>query len=143
VKKRQRFLGLYLLVMGAAQVFLYLWMVIHSDSSLFYYDPRIAIFFIESIIAGEEFARTGFLRWFTVAVPLIFGMRFLMGQNSRMYLTIEVILSLPFVIFSSFVLLANMSPSHGFSIRELTLPIVVFLLFSAVPTALAIQLRRF
>ena len=142
--KSQRLLGIYVLVMGLLQLSLYCYMVARpAVSSLFYFDPRIGLFLVETATSGHEPTSPGLIRW-TSAVVLIF-VGALMGRGFRRpvtYVVLEFVLAAPSVFFFLMVLWANLGPSHGFSIGELIVPVPILALFSGVPLLWAFRLRR-
>jgi len=54
------------------------------------------------------------------------------------YVIAETIMATPNVLFFAWIMIANPSSAHGFSVGELLFPIVVFSITSAVPIWLAI-----
>lgn len=108
----------------------------------FYLDPRIgwcALF--GNTIQGE--------RVYTLArfiFPACTGAAaFLMrrwGPGLCVYLVLELLLSLPTLVFFALVLKVSMSPAHGFSVGELPLPVISFLGNCAVPFGLGLSVHR-
>jgi hypothetical protein len=141
---RTRALGTYVVVGGILQALLYLLLSIsRSHKWLFYFDPRIGIFFLESVWRGPEQIIPGIVRWLTVGWLLTIGGLLLMGRNLIWaYIISEIILSLPNVVFFVAIVIANLSPAHGFSVGELFLPLLVMIAFSIIPFALAFRKRR-
>ncbi len=141
---RTRVLGTYVVVGGILQALLYLALSIsRSHEGLFYFDPRIGIFFLETGWRGSEEIIPGIVRWLTVGWLLTIGGLLLTGRNLILaYIISEIILSLPNVFFFVAIVLANLSPAHGFSVGELFLPILVMIAFSIIPLTLAFRTRR-
>ena len=54
-------------------------------------------------------------------------------RKLKAYMSVESALAAPSVAFFFLVLYQNLSPAHGFSIRELTIPLTVLLFVTAVP----------
>ena len=142
---RYKILGTYLLVAGILQACLYLALSVSPSLDwLFYFDPRIGIFFIESAWRGaDETVVPSVLRWLTVGWILLLAALFLYGRPLiKTYVISEVVLLLPSVLFFIGIIFANLSPAHGFSVGELLFPVPVAIMFSAVPLGLAFWSRR-
>jgi len=60
----------------------------------------------------------------------------------KIYVIVELLLAAPSAVFFILVLSANLSPAHGFSVRELIIPVSVFAVFTSVPLSVAIALLR-
>ena len=92
---------------------------------------------------GAEPTIPGVERWLTVVWLLVIGGLLLTGRRLVwLYVVSEIILSLPNVLFFVLIVLANLSPAHGFSVGELFLPIMVTLAFSLIPLVIASWARR-
>jgi len=90
---------------------------------LFYFDPRLGLFFVESGIRGEQ-PPPGIFGWVSAAWVLALGLLLLTGRPLiRAYVISEVALSAPNLLFVFMVAWANMSPAHGFSVGELFVPV--------------------
>jgi hypothetical protein len=143
--RRKKILGAYLLVGGILQACLYLALSFSPKLDwLFYFDPRIGIFFFESSWKGAEQTVTpSFLRWFTVGWILLLAVLFLSGRALiKTYIISEIVLLLPSILFFIGIVWANLSPAHGFSVGELLFPVLVTMIFSFVPLGLAFWSRR-
>jgi hypothetical protein len=138
---RTRILGVYLIVAGLLQAVLYVLLSISKTHDwLFYFDPRIGIFFLESMWKGGEPTIPGVERWLTVVWLLAIGVVLITGRQLLwFYIVPEILFSLPTVLFFVFIVLANLSPSHGFSVGELFLPILVTVAFSLIPLVIAFR----
>ena len=136
-------LAAYLGALAVGQLGLYVRWVATPDSLCFYLDPRIGLFVLETMLRGHEPVGPSRLEW-AVAVWLAVASALVAATSwgARIYLLAEIILALPSAVFFVVVVLANMSPAHGFSVRELTLPVPVFLLFSVVPAVVAYRTWR-
>ena len=145
MNRRTKTLGLYLLMASVLQICLYLALSISTDKidGLFYFDPRLGIFFLESSLRGAERVTPGFFQWLSAGWILLVGLMLLFGRPLvRTYVVSEIILSLPSVVFFLMVLWVNMSPAHGFSAGELLFPLMVMIAFSVVPLLLAFRTRK-
>ena len=82
--KRTTILGVYVLAAGLLQVYFYLVMAMSKDEEgwLFYFDPRIGIFFLESIIREKEQIAPGVFRWLSAAWISIIGVVLVLGRLS-------------------------------------------------------------
>ena len=122
-----------------AQVLLYLVALILQDRAvwLFYLDPRIGLFMLESAIRQRE-VFPGVLSWMSVILLGVVGLPSV-GNPSRvrLYLIAEAILALPTFLFIVAVIAANIGPAHGFSVGELLVPVPVFLAVSVFPFCVA------
>jgi hypothetical protein len=142
--KRVKILGAYLTVACALQICLYLAMSISAERYewLFYFDPRLGLFFVESGIRGAEQPSPGIFGWVSAAWVLALGLLLLSGRPLiRAYVISEVALSAPNLLFVFAVAWANLSPAHGFSVGELFVPVGVMIIFSVVPLILAFRAR--
>ena len=140
---RVKFLGIYLVVICALQICLYLALSVVSEENLwlFYFDPRIGIFFLETVFRGAEQIVPGIFRWLSVVWILALGVFMVSGRPLiKTYIASEIVLALPSLLFSLVIVVGNLSPAHGFSVRELFTPILVMIFFSLVPLGLAFWL---
>jgi hypothetical protein len=143
--RRIKTLGLYLMVGAILQICLYLALSLSSDAAdwLFYFDPRMGIFFIESGLRGAELVVPGIFQWLSAVWILLLGLMLIRGRPLvKTYIVSEIILSLPNVFFSLVIVWANLSPAHGFSVGELLFPLIIMVAFSVVPLVLAFRTRR-
>jgi hypothetical protein len=58
------------------------------------------------------------------------------------YLFVEALFALPTIMFFVMVLIANISPAHGFSVDELVWPSVVFVICSVIPYWLGLKAQQ-
>jgi len=143
--QRTKILSLYLLGAALVQIGGYVALTLTPEKlgALFYFDPRIGLFFIESGIRGAELKVPGILQWLSASWLLVISFFLLSGRSIlKTYLVSEVVASLPNLFFFVVVVLANLKPAHGFSIGELFLPVVVMILFTILPLILAVLLWR-
>ena len=145
---RTRILGAYVLVAGILQTVLYLFLSISRDHNWLnyfavYLDPRIGIFFLEAGWRGTEQIIPGIARWLTAGWLLTLGGLLFTGRKVVwFYIISEIALSLPNVFFFVVIVLANLSPAHGFSVGKLFVPILVMTAFSIIPLVLAFWSRK-
>ncbi len=130
----RKLFGLWITALGVAQFALY---VAGGDRplELFYFDPRIGIYALaEGLGLGHEWPAP--LQWVVAVWQLVIGAAVLLGlAGLKIYRIAELALAAPSLLFFAGVFLVNMSPSHGFSIRELPVPCAVFGVFSVMPLA--------
>ncbi len=140
---RVKFLGIYLTAICSLQICLYL-IISYNPKDLgvlFYFDPRIGIFFLETVLRGSGEVAPGILRWlsavwiFALGLFLFFGRPFL-----KTYIISEIIFTLPSFLFCLVIMAANLSAAHGFSVGELLITILILIVFSLAPLALAVWL---
>jgi hypothetical protein len=141
---RVKTLGYYLLAVCVLQIAVYLVLSFSAEADwLIYFDPRLGLFYFESGLRGKEIVAPTFLRW--VSVFWIFGLAVLMLSGVRLvktYIVSELVLCLANVLFVAAIVWANLSPAHGFSIAELSVPLMVMLVCDAVPLGLAVWAQR-
>lgn len=145
MKIRTQPLSLYLFLVSLLQICLYATWSFSPENfiALFYFDPRIGLFFIETWIRGVELRVPGILQWLSAFWLLLISILLSIGQPIfKTYVITEVILFVPNLFFFVVVVLANQSPAHGFSIGELFLPVLVSGVFSVVPLLLALRKWR-
>jgi hypothetical protein len=142
--RRTKILGAYLLVASILQTCLYLALSISAEKYdwLFYFDPRIGIFFLESGFRGAEQVTPNIFRWLSAVWILALGISQFSGRPLiKAYIISEIVLTLPNLLFVFAIVWANLSPAHGFSIGELFFPVLVMTAFSVVPLGLAFGAR--
>jgi len=101
------------------------------------------MFFIESGLRGAELKIPGILQWLSAIWLLFIAIVLLRGRQAlNAYIISEIIASIPNLLFFIMVLLANLSPAHGFSVGELLFPVSVMLLFSIIPMSVAFIVWR-
>jgi hypothetical protein len=141
--ERAKILGVYLIAICSLQICLYLALSVAAEKYLwlFYFDPRIGVFFLETIIRGSEQVVPGIFRWLSAVWILALGVFLFSGRPLiKTYVFSEIILFLPSLLFSLFIAAANLGPTHGFSVGELFIPILVMIVFSIIPLGLAFWL---
>ena len=141
--------GIYLLGISLLQICLYLLMSKASAASwLFYLDPRISLFFLETSVRGTEQEAPSLLRWsssawiFMISLLLLLGRPVLRIYALRAYIVSELLLLIPSVIFFLIIILSSLSPAHGFSVGELLLPTLIVVVFSIIPLWLASRAEK-
>lgn len=140
--KRVRALAAWLAILASLQLVLYLWWSLYNDMDLFYFDPRIGLFAVMDFV-GVRSETPLAPQWLSALwLALLSGAMWFKPAALRVYLITEFVLALPSLLFFGLVFLVNMSPAHGFSRRELVLPVIVFLAFTVAPLLAAIRLYR-
>ncbi|MDT4965998.1 MAG: hypothetical protein QOJ64_735 [Acidobacteriota bacterium] len=127
------------------QICLYLALSLSTDKAdwLFYFDPRLGIFFLESGVRGAELIIPGIFQWLSAVWILLLGLMLLFGRPLvKTYIVSEIILSIPSIFFFLAIVWVNLSPAHGFSVGELSFPVLVMIAFSVVPLVLAFRIRK-
>jgi hypothetical protein len=140
---RRRTLGRYLQVLAILQWMLYASATVTRADGLFYLDPRLPLYFVHSMAAPGHQAFPTWISWitaigfFALASGVVTSRRWL-----GVYVVVEGVFTLAFMAFGALIVAANLSPSHGFSVRELLISLVVFVAFSAGPLIVALPLWR-
>lgn len=142
---KAKWLSVYLLLASLLQICMYAVCSFSPEKliAIAYFDPRIGLFFIESGIRGAELTIPGILQWLSAIWLLLISLLLLSGRSIlKTYIISEIIVSIPNLFFVVVVVLANLSPAHGFSVGELFFPVVVMILFTSVPLILAFTMWR-
>jgi hypothetical protein len=142
--RRVKILGGYLIIICVLQICVYLALSVSAEKYdwLFYFDPRIGIFFLESGLRGAEQVTPSIFRWLSAVWILALGLFLFTGRPLiRTYIVSEIILLLPNLLFVFGIVWASLSPAHGFSVGELFFPVLVMIAFSLVPLVLAFWAR--
>ena len=136
-------LGGCVVLLGLVQIGLYARAItIRHPTDLFYFDPRIGLFVLEDLVRGRE-VFPGVSEWISAVALICVGILLVLGRvGARAYLRLELALAVPSMLFALLVVVTNLSSAHGFSIPELLIPVIVFLVFSAIPLAYAFFLAR-
>lgn len=139
-----RKLGLYVCFVAAGQIALYAFAYFDREPDrLVYFDPRIGLFFFESAVRGSE-TFPGISSAISAVVLLCVGIGMCFDlYRAGIYLVVETILAAPTMLFFFLVVLANLTRSHGFSVGELVIPVIVFAVATAIPFWWGMQSRRF
>ncbi len=139
---KPRRLGAYLVIMVVAQLGLYVSWLFGTSIRSFYADPRIGLFVLEDQLwSGKH--HPGVFSWVSVAWSAACAVTLLRGASGVVFYRVsEAVLALPSILFFGWVLVAHMSPAHGFSVPELTGPVLVFGLFTLVPFVLSFRIPR-
>jgi hypothetical protein len=111
---------------------------------LFYFDPRIGLFFFESGLRGSTSPQFPALSSVVSAVILAaVGVGLVLEKLSVLtYLIVEALMTLPNLAFVGWIAMANLSPAHGFSVGELVLPAIVFAVASGFPLWFGVKIYR-
>lgn len=139
--KHTRFLGIYVSAAALAHLCLYVVLNLFSDTLgwLFYFDTRIGFHFIETVVKHSEGTPPALTAWLIEIGLLALGIGMFTGKNLvRIYVIIESILTIPYLLFFLLVLAVGMSANHGFSPTELLIPSAVVVLASVLPLVYAI-----
>lgn len=145
MKQRAKWLSVYLFIASLLQTCIYAALSWSPQKlgAIFYFDPRIGLFFIESGIRGAELRVPGILQWLSAICLLLISLLLLISRPIlKTYIIFETIASIPNLFFFVVIALANLSPAHGFSIGELFIPVLVTMLFSLVPLIVAFRIWR-
>lgn len=143
--KHLKILGIYVSVVALAHLCLYVILNLFSERLgwLFYFDTRIGFFFIETVIKRSEGTPPAITAWLIELGELIIGISMILGRNLlKVYVVIESILTLPYLLFFLLIMAVGMSANHGFSPAELSIPSAVVIFAGVVPLAYAIWIRR-
>lgn len=141
---RIKILGAYLLAMGLLQMCLYLAMSRWTEEFnwLFYFDPRLGVLFLETVLRKNDPHVPSLLRWSLAAWTLLLGGVLFSGRRVvKLFVVSELILVLTNLFFFLYTIREGLHFSHGFSIGELFFPLLVMVLFSFVPLWLAWRSR--
>lgn len=144
MNRRSKRLDIYLLIASLLQIGFYAaWSLSPQNfGAIFYCDPRIGLFFIESVIRGAELTVPGLLQWFSAICLLVIALVLRGWPIIIGYLIFEIIASTPSLFFFVVIVFANLSPAHGFSVGELFFPVLTMILFSVVPLLIAVRIWR-
>ena len=138
-----RTLGAVVSVLGAGQLAVYAIWTTGQRPELFYFDPRIGLAAFSDIAFGPRAENPTLLQWTTGIWQLLLGVALSWRPKwLTVYLISEALLALPSIAFFVLVASVNSSPSHGFSVGELLVPVLIFIVFTAVPFVSALRLKR-
>lgn len=134
--RRRRRLARYLGGIAIFQGVLYAATAFDSVGFLVYFDPRLGLFALETIVLGREV----YPAFSCIAsVPILAGCAVWVWRAPAglvAYFLVETILMAPSLYFFWIIVRANVDPSHGFSVGELVFPVLVYLVATAAPMAL-------
>lgn len=113
----------------------------HELDFAFHLDPRLGLFALESVVLGDEVypAVSGVLSALVLAALAVWVWRTAEGLVG--YIVAESAMMAPTVVFFVVVLIANIGPTHSFSLRELVFPLPIWALASGLPLAIAVALH--
>jgi hypothetical protein len=140
---RTRLFSIYLCLLAVAQFIFYSFVVTDPfkyGSYLLYYNPRFGLLFLEETISANS--APSILSWASVIVLFCVGVVMFLKPTLKLYLIAESIMATPSIVFFFLILIFNANPNDGFSIRELPMPVLTFVLFSGPPLFGALLLRR-
>ena len=144
MQRHIKILGGYLIASALFHLGIYFALAASQDKyiNLFYLDTRIPLFFIETILRGAEGNAPALSAWFVELGMFVLGVAMFLGRElHKLYTLLESALALPFLLFLFFIFAADLSPSHGFSVRELLLPSISFVVCSLIPLVYAFWIR--
>lgn len=139
--KHLRILGIYLSVVALSHLGLYVILNLFSERLgwLFYFDTRMGFFFIETVIKHSEGTPPAITAWVIELGELIIGIGMMLGRNLlKLYIIVESILTIPYLLFFLLIMAVGMSANHGFSPAELSIPTAVVTFACVAPLAYAI-----
>lgn len=134
-----RFLAFYLLAISLLQAALY-WVAAARGPQtwmLYYLEPRLGLYFLESLIRpGQPFPGYA-LGASVVALALVGCLLLLEVIGLRTYLVFEIVLALPTVALFAMIAASHTPPGLGFSLLDLALPAIPFAMTSVLPVIYA------
>jgi hypothetical protein len=139
--KHLRLLGIYVSVVALAHLCLYVFLNLFSEKLgwLLYFDSRIGLFFIETVVKHSEGTPPALTAWLIEVGQLVLGIGMLAGKRIvKIYVIIETILTIPYLLFFLLIMAAGLSANHGFSPAELSIPSAVVIFASILPLVYAI-----
>jgi hypothetical protein len=136
----RKMLGIYLIAICVIQIVIYSLASLSDQLTfLFYFDPRIGLFFLETVLRRVEHF-PGILNWVSAVVILVTGVAQLRYDwLLPVYFIVEILMSGPTLIMILAVAAVGLTPSHGFSVGELLIPIVVFAFATVLPVGIAVR----
>jgi hypothetical protein len=136
-------LGRYVQLIAILQLIVYATkgLARNPHPGLFYFDPRLLIGIADEMLTRGPHPFPSNLSWASVFAFLALGEAIVQSRTGlAVYAIIESVYALLFIAFSALIVAANLSPSHGFSPRELIVPFAVFTVASAGPLLVALPL---
>ena len=105
----------------------------------FYFNPR---FGIDLLLTENGLGKLpDLVQWLTVAALLFLAIALFRNEKAVWwYVFAEGLMALPTIVVFALVLRVNISPAHGFSVGELTIPAIVFVVCTVIPWSWAIML---
>lgn len=138
MEKHLKIIGIYVAVVCIAHLCLYVVLNLFNEKLgwLFYFDTRIGFFFIESVIKRSEGTPPAMVAWLIEVGELALAIAMVSGRRMvKVYVILETILTIPYLLFAVLILAAGMSANHGYSPAELFLPTIVVIVSSVIPLA--------
>jgi hypothetical protein len=128
--------GLFLCFLALIQIGLYSFSMLTREPAVaFFFDPRIGLAAFEEMLCHAKHSPAVSSWLSSVILAAVGWLVYLRPGWLRGYLFVESAMALPSLIFFGVVVYADMSPSHGFSVAELALPAMVFIVFTVLPVA--------
>ncbi len=138
MEKHLKVIGIYVAAICVAHLCLYVVLNLCNEKfgRLFYFDTRIGFFFIESVIRHSESTPPAITAWLVELGELALAIAMISGRRLvKVYVILETILTIPYLLFAVLILAAGMGANHGFSPAELFLPTIVVIVSSVIPLA--------
>jgi len=106
--------------------------------ALFNLDPRIGLFFRETIVRRAEHF-PAILNWLSAIALVAIGIYIVRAKcGTGVYLLAELFLAVPSVLFFVNIAAADFCANHGFSRNELVHPVASFTNVTLIPVGLAV-----
>lgn len=140
---RRSSLGRYLQVLAILQMTLYGAAMATRAAPLPSFDPRLMLYVVHSFAVPGRQEFPTWISWASAVGLFALGSGVVASRRwLGVYVVVEGVFALAFLGFGALVIAANLSPAHGFSVRELLVPFLVFVFFSAGPLLVALPLWR-
>jgi hypothetical protein len=142
---RRWILGRYVQLIALLQLMIYATagLAREPNPALLYFDPRLLMWFAEDAMTRGPNPFPSNLSWASVFAFLALGEAIVQSRTGLVaYVLVEGGYALLFMAFAALIVAANLSPSHGFSVRELIVPLAAFTVASAGPLLVALPLWR-
>lgn len=145
MERHFKILGSYIAFIAIAHLCLYIALNVLSVELgwLTYFDTQIGLFFAETVLKGAEGTPPALAAWFVEIGLLAIGILMFAGKDLvKVYVAVEGLLMVPYLLFFALIMAGGMSASHGFSPAELSIPTVVVIAGCLLPLAYAIWILR-
>ena len=139
-----RILAAYLLLIVVFQLALYREVVARGADGwvLYSFEPRLGLYLLESLLRpGQPFP--GAFSWASaLALAGMAALLLLEVVGLRAYMIFETLLALPTIFLFAATIFWNPAPGEGFSVLDLAMPAVPFVMTSVLPMIFAVRVRR-
>ena len=139
-----RVLAAYLLVVALLQLALYREVIARGADGwmLYNFEPRLGLYFLETLIRpGQPFP--GMFSWGSaLALAAMAAFLLLDVAGLRAYMIFEILLAAPTVFLFAATLVSNVTPGIGFSVLDLAMPAIPFVMTSVLPVVFAWRARQ-